>query len=62
MRFSVEIQRVRYDYVRVEVEADNYSEAGTKALCIVRPLEDAVRFVPVSHRRNEFNIVSTDKR
>lgn len=61
MKFSVEVLRVQYSYVRVDVEADSYSEADTRALVLAKDLTPD-KFAPSPYRRDELRVTSTDKR
>ena len=61
MRFSVEVLRVHYSYVRVDVEAGGYSEASTRGMELAKRLPPD-QFQPSPHRKDELRVTSTDKR
>jgi hypothetical protein len=61
VKFSVEILRVQYSAVRVDVEAESYSEAGTRAMDLAKKLAPE-QFAPSPYRRDELRVTSTDKR
>ncbi|HSX22558.1 MAG TPA: hypothetical protein VLE97_07280 [Gaiellaceae bacterium] len=60
-KFSVEIMRVQYSCVRVDVEADSYSEAGTRAMELAKKIAPH-QFQPSPYRKDELRVTSTDKR
>lgn len=61
MKFSVQVIRIVTTRTRIEVEADNYSQASTKAMEIAK-LMGPEQFDPDPYRKPELRVTSTDKR
>lgn len=61
MKFSVEVRRTTHNYVRIEVEADNYSQADTYAMELAKHMEPE-HFTEKSCMPPKLSVSSTDRR